>query len=66
MDLNELVVQEILDSQKDIMDSDFKEKLQNELSKKEKEMKSLNQFEIEKLKADLNQKNKSLQEYTNI
>ena len=66
MDLNELVVQEILDSQKDIMDSDFKEKLQNELSKKEKEMKSFNQFEIEKLKADLNQKNKSLQEYTNI
>ena len=66
MDLNELVVQEILDSQKDIIYSYFKEKLQNELSKKEKEMKSFNQFEIEKLKADLNQKNKSLQEYTNI
>ena len=66
MDLNELVVQEILDSQKDIIYSYFKEKLQNELSKKEKEMKSFYQFEIEKLKADLNQKNKSLQEYTNI
>ena len=64
MDLNELIIQEIIDSQKEKMDSDFKEKLKIELSKKEKEMKDLNQIRIEKLNSDLNEKTKSLQDYT--
>ena len=66
MDLNELIIQEIIDSQKEKMDSDFKEKLKIELSKKEKEMKDLNQIRIEKLNSDLNEKTKSLQDYTKI
>ena len=57
MDLNELVIQEIIESQKEKMDFDFKKKLKIEISKREKEINDLHREKLDALNSDLVEKN---------
>lgn len=66
MDLNELVVQEIINANKEKLDLDYQEKLQVELTKKEEEIRLSNKQRFEALNNDLNEKNEALENLTKI
>ena len=66
MDLNELIVQEIIDSQQEKLDSSFKERLKKELLKQKLEIKTSNDAKTNELITELNKKNFALNNLTQI
>ena len=66
MDLNELVVQEILESQREFMEMNYNNNLKKELLKREEAFKKQEKSKIKSLTAELSEKNRSIENLIDI